>query len=184
MIRIVFIDIDDVLLTARAHALPENAARIERMEAGGAYGLDLFGALPIAFDPCAVAWLNRIVAVAGAKIVVHSSWRGHFSDVQIRGHLLSQGIPAASLHSDLCCPGGPMTSKAEDICLWLQEHPGVDAWVAFDDDPNVAKGVKRLKLAGGEVVTVNPRCGLGPGDHARALRVFGVADLLPRKDSY
>lgn len=194
MRKIAFLDIDDVLLTARAHALPLNAARIERMASGLSFGLDLLDALPIEFDPCAVAWFNRLIKLTEAKVVVHSSWRAQFTPDEIRSHLVSQGIDPATLHADLCCPGGPMSSKAEDIQAWLQEHPEVTKWVCLDDEARVGKGLLELGLlscspngrpqdkdAVGCLVQIDARTGLGPKEYREALKHFELSDCLPMR---
>ena len=193
MTRCVLLDIDDVLLTARAHVLPTNLARIEIMAAGKAHGLDLLDALPLTFDPIAVAWLNRLTLLTSAKIVVHSSWRNQFSGEEIRAHLLSQGVTGESLHDDLCCPGGPMSNKANDIEMWLSEHPEVSRWVCIDDDKAVGHGLKKLGLiparrntvpkAAGCFIEVDPAIGFGPRDYRTALEHFGIRDVLPMKGS-
>jgi len=193
MTRCGFLDIDDVVLTARAHVLPANVDRIEKMAAGEANGLNLLDALPLAFDPVAVAWLNRLTLLSVAMIVVHSSWRGQFSTVDIRAHLLSQGITETSLHEDLCCPGGPMSSKANDIEMWLSEHPEVSRWVCVDDDKAVGRELKELGLiparrnwdvqSAGCFLEVDPAIGFGPRDYQLALEHFGIRDVLPVKGS-
>lgn len=192
--NIVFVDIDDVLLTARAHALPSNAERIGRMSAGKAFGLDLLDALPTAFDPCAVAWLNRLATGVAAKIVVHSSWRAQFSAEEIGAHLVSQGVAAEHLHSKLCCPYAAMSTKAENIAEWLSAVGDTGLWACLDDEASVGKGLKKCGLTPisrysdgerprGLFVHVDPRTGFGPKEYAVALSHFGIEDFLPLKGS-
>lgn len=169
--RVVFLDIDDVLLTSRAYALAENLARIERME------------LPTTFDPVAVAWLVRLCRLAAARVVVHSSWRGHIGTDETIAHLAGQGIEPGLFHRVPACPCTPLSTKAEDIRAWL-EACGADDWVVLDDAKSLGKALLRSGVTGrGLFLHVNPAAGFGPSDYWRAMRHFGAVDPILKQPS-
>lgn len=159
---IVFLDIDDVLLTKRARALTANIARLER------------GGPPDVFDPVAVAWLVRLCRLSSAKVVVSSSWRNHMSTPEILDHLISQGIAADLFHAVPCCPRRELSTKAEDIQAWLAAN-STDIWVALDDDRALARALGNTP-GRGLVVQINAAAGFGPVGYWRAMRHFGASD--------
>jgi hypothetical protein len=84
------------------------------------------------FDPISVAYLNDIIAVTNAKIVISSSWR---SDPDIKNILHNVGIVGEiigctpdlyNIHGSLC--------RGKEIDAWLNCHPLVTEYVILDDD--------------------------------------------------
>lgn len=172
--RVLFLDIDDVLLTVRSHALPENAARLAALH-GGASASDA-DRLPVRFDPVAVAWLNRTTETSEACIVIHSSWRHHFGLDDTASHVRAQGV--LRLHPKApCCPVAqtPM-DKSADIDAWLaaaaRRGEVIEDYAILDDhliDPPDSDGV---------LVRIDPRTGYGPEAHLEVLRRFGFEETL------
>ncbi|MCW8887224.1 MAG: HAD domain-containing protein, partial [Motiliproteus sp.] len=75
MSRVLFLDVDGVLLPGRALCTPHNAPLFEAFRKGTALAQlgDKF-----AFDSCCVANLQEIVESTGCKLVVISTWRKIF----------------------------------------------------------------------------------------------------------
>ncbi|RAU20746.1 hypothetical protein CU669_16820 [Paramagnetospirillum kuznetsovii] len=197
MTKIAFLDIDDVILTGRAHALPANIARLEAFRATDGVGLTLLESQPATFDPVAVAWLNRLAQLSGAKIVVHSSWRKSVGDRETVAHLISQGVEAAYLHEKPCCPWKFTSPKIHDISLWLDsaEERGevIEQFVVIDDsdvwrssesdepsdlDDDGRPYSPMARHPQGLMVQVDPAVGFSPADYRKALDFFGVEDPL------
>lgn len=125
--RILFLDIDGVLLPGRANWLPTQTKPIHTV-----------------FDPCAVAIVNRICKDTGAQIVIHSSWVRSMALVSahcegqpatVKEHMINQGINPQYFHEDDICPWKMSGDRWNAIYSWLNSHHDVDSWVAVDDEP-------------------------------------------------
>lgn len=116
--KVLFLDIDGVLLSGRAWALPDNAEP-ERLARAGQITDALRG---VRFDPVAVALVNRLCSRSGAKLVCHSTWRMTYGRERTQQKLLEEGIDAAHLHPALCRTHGSQIDKWRDISLWLEAN--------------------------------------------------------------
>ena len=80
------------------------------------------------FDPDAVAWVNYIVAMTNAEIVISSTWRSDYN------------IPFKMRYAGLLRPIYGITPFSKDrhrgteIKKWLDDHPEVTNYVILDDD--------------------------------------------------
>ena len=133
--RILFLDIDGVLATPRSRILPQNRA-IREKEAGGRLTPQerREALLGETFDPCAIALVNRICAVTGARLVIHSNWRRTVGAADTHAKLVEQGIPAENFHPNPVCPMWPSSEKGQDIHAWLDDNrttrrPEPSKWV-------------------------------------------------------
>lgn len=116
--KVLFLDIDGVILPGRAYLLPNQTKPIVRV-----------------FDPCAVSILNTLCEEADLKIVVHSSWL-RYPDIynsDLVGYLVSQGVEKKHFHDDPLCE--PLSWRYDRIRLWLSRHPEVKDFVIIDDTP-------------------------------------------------
>lgn len=187
---VIFLDIDGVMLPARAYALPENFRRQQLIGTPGYTG-DLIDCLPVDFDPIAVALVNRMAELSGARIVLHSDWRRHYEKDVLRGHVIRQGLDEAHLHADWWI-GAPFAQrKQETLVGWLRSHDllaGLDegdgGFVVIDDDPvftparNLAcdETRRRLTLLERRHVRVDGEVGLALADYRHALKILGCSD--------
>lgn len=113
MRRIVFLDIDGVLCTARAHA---------------AYAMK--GGQWLYWDPLGCTLLRRLCKETCAEIVISSTWRNHKDDLftRLREHNLVE-----YLHEDWKT-GASMSSRGEEIDVWIKNHFDIGSYVILDDD--------------------------------------------------
>lgn len=135
MSKVLFLDIDGVLLPGRAYKLPNQTFPIVKV-----------------FDPCAVAMLNDACRKQRRKIVIHSSWiRPHNWQIGLDGHgdvhdhLVSQGVDPDLFHEDLYC-NRDIHWRYDRISEWLGRHPEVTDFFILDDEPeNPREGPEKFK---------------------------------------
>ena len=135
MIRIIFLDVDGVLISHRCYREP----------------LKIPGK-PASADPDCVAALNRILRVTGAFIVVSSTWR-HDGVMRMREHLNGWGVEnrMIGITPTLREPAGIMVvqkARGLDIQAWLDEHKDAryhaESFVILDDDSDMEHLLPRL----------------------------------------
>lgn len=120
--KILFLDIDGVVLPGRAYSLPNQTKPIVKV-----------------FDPCSVALLNDACNEAGWKIVIHSSWLRYWvknlDGSTVREHCIEQGIKAEHFHeTEPECNGG-MHWRYDRVDDWLSRHKEVTEFIIVDDCP-------------------------------------------------
>jgi hypothetical protein len=107
--RIVFLDIDGVLVTRRSFFVRK-------------------GNLPTAGAGCVEA-LNHITAATGASIVVSSSWRREMTLDQLRSVLADWGVQAQIV--DVTSDG--LRNRGAQIEEWIARNGLVESFVILDD---------------------------------------------------
>lgn len=167
--RVIFLDIDGVLLAGRAWLLPENRKLYDTTRGLARCEANLEAGRAAVFDVAAVALVDRVCAVTDARLVISSNWRYTVGPGPTRNRLEAHGIGADRFHHDWACPctvqGAPQ--KSADIRRWLDGHPGVEDWLVLDDQQDVVPG---------RTLAIDPVDGLGVRDAAAAVRWFGSAD--------
>ena len=136
--RVIFLDIDGVLAPIRQW--------------------DRYGDL----DPACIQVLNEIVVVAGADIVVSSTWRYGKTASELREMLEAQGFRGHVLDKTPTSVTG--ADRGDEIAAWLAEHT-VSGFVIIDD--HLGMGALRSHL-----VQTHPAHGLQPADAARAIAML------------
>jgi hypothetical protein len=123
MSKILFLDIDGVLIPSRAYMLPNQTKPIVST-----------------FDPCSVSLLVDAVKRSKRKIVLHSSWirtkflASEVHDGDVVGHCIKQGIPSELFHDDpYCCRD--TSYRYDRVTKWLTDHPDTTEYVIVDDEP-------------------------------------------------
>lgn len=115
MTKIIFLDIDGPMIPMRAFCLPDQTQPFS------------------VFDPCAVAMLNKLLAISDAKIVISSTW-GVLGRDQCVEVLQKNGINPKKLHKSWITPRKFSSSRCHEIKWWLDDHPNVVDYVAIDDE--------------------------------------------------
>lgn len=122
--RVLFLDIDGVLLPGRAYNLPNQTSPIVKV-----------------FDPCAVVMLNNACERQDRRIVIHSSWIhtrvwkiGEDGKGDVHDYLISQGVNADLFHDDKYC-NRELYQRYDRIAEWLARNPEVTDYVILDDEP-------------------------------------------------
>lgn len=119
--RILFLDIDGVVLPDRARYLANQTKPVMKV-----------------FDPCAVGLLNQVCHQRKLKIVIHSSWVRYWEGIAdgaptVMDWCVGQGIKKGHFHED------PHTDETihwryDRIDDWLSRHKDVNRYVILDDD--------------------------------------------------
>lgn len=122
MSRVLFLDIDGVVLPGRAYMLPTQTH-------------DPFVTV---FDPCAVSMINEACRKQNRKIVLHSSWiRTKYIENYVNGdvisHCVAQGIKREHFHDDPYCDRDEAW-RWNRVSGWLDKHPEVDDFFVLDDE--------------------------------------------------
>lgn len=130
--KVIFLDIDGVLLPHRAFALPGNQgfAAMAVQHAGSA--------LPRrrTFDPVAVAMVHQLVTATGAKVVWSSSW-ANFDQPTLQQIVAENGLNARMFDERAFTPRWLGANRSQEIDQWLQEASKVVEWIALDNDPSL-----------------------------------------------
>ena len=120
--KILFLDIDGVVLPGRAYMLPDQTKPIVKI-----------------FDPCAVSLVNAACERTERKIVLHSSWIrtglwkiGEDGPYDVHDHLVNQGIDPKHLYRNPYC-NRDISYRYDRIAEWVTDHPEVDDFVILDD---------------------------------------------------
>lgn len=122
--KILFLDIDGVVLPGRAYLLPQQTKPIVKV-----------------FDPCAVSLLNSACDKQDRKIVMHSSWiRTQYWDNynpagDVITHCVEQGINKELFHPDDPYCNRDISWRYDRVDEWVGRHPEVTDFLIVDDEP-------------------------------------------------
>ena len=118
--RVLFLDIDGVILPDRARHLAGQTKPIMKM-----------------FDPCAVGLLNQACHQRKFKIVIHSSWVRYWQPSDgassVRDWCVGQGIKKGHFHEEAQCDPN-IHWRYDRIDDWLSRHKEVSRYLILDDD--------------------------------------------------
>ena len=155
--RVIFLDVDGVLNSERyalrleqrhrelGHAEPASPKRETTCDCFKLYHQ---------IDRAAIARLNLLVRVTGAKIVVSSTWRKLFDLPELHRIFSEHGLVAELVgatpegHKEpalLEAYGHPeRVFRGYEIDYWLRQHPEVEKFVILDDGSDMAMHKNRL----------------------------------------
>jgi hypothetical protein len=165
--KVIFLDIDGVLLPTRTVFLPHNLTKWPRDDAN---------AVRRAFDPIAVAMIARLVELSGAKLVACTSWR-HFPGRDVIARLMREAgwDPEPHWHQCWRTPFSRDRSRAEEILCWFEDEDDVQRWVSLDDNARPSPGG----------IGIDPHHGIRLEDYRTAALLLNVIDpRLGEADSW
>lgn len=160
--KIIFLDMDGVM---NSHAyLTANEKRRERKKTP----LDIRGTEGWSemVDPKGVERLNRVIAATNARVVISSSWRHVHTPIAMQKILELRGFRGRVIDETPVLPG----ARGTEITAWLDEHPGIDRYVIFDDGSSAGHGHD------GRFVNTSLATGLTDSDVREAVRILGRAE--------
>jgi len=185
-VKVIFLDIDGVLNTDKNYEEYARAQREDPEQNPEVQGrIDIIHRhVHLLFDEICITNLNSIIRSTGAKIVISSSWRHFYDDAKGRpkfGDLVELlkrvgmiGEVIGKTPTNLPRRMSESVPRGKEIKRWLDENPGVEAFVILDDTADMAS--LRHKL-----VRTSARIGLSLRDIDKALRHLGIARLSARK---
>lgn len=116
--KIIFLDIDGVLCTIRAHIAQRQRGWMQ------------------ALDREAVGLLNRLHEAKSdvpVRYVLSSTWRLFRDREWMEQYLKSYGW-TGEFHDHWSTTQDPNGHRGTEVAIWLKHHPEVTSWVAIDDD--------------------------------------------------
>lgn len=126
--KIIFLDIDGVLNTSKTFI-----ERKQHWEKTGVWTLEI--------DEFRVEYLKRIIDSTGAEVVLSSTWKKDFENVDgkvvpihEKGKALQNILRKYDIELYDILKKVFSFSREELITIWLNEHPEVESFVIFDDE--------------------------------------------------
>ena len=113
--KILFLDIDDVICTRRSHVSIGKQGKMEKL------------------DPIALGLIDRLLEIQDdVRIVVSSTWRKHHSRKDLMNRFRKEGFKG-EYHEDWCTPILPSGFRGDEVKAWLDKHPEVTSYLCIDD---------------------------------------------------
>ena len=126
--KVIFLDIDGVLNTSKTFEIRE------KIEAET-------GIWHIEIDEFRVEYLKRIIDETGAKVVLSSTWKKDFENIDgkiipihEKGEELQNVLRKYGIELYDILKKGYDLSREDLITIWLNEHQEVENFVIFDDE--------------------------------------------------
>ena len=117
------------------------------------------------FWPASIKALNELLERSGARIVISSTWREHWTLSENAASLERAGVlPGRVVGKTSVCDG----ERGIEIDSWLKSVPyPVESFVILDDKNDMAMHVQRLVL-------VDPKTGLSAKEARQAIELLAV----------
>ena len=117
------------------------------------------------FWPASIKALNELLAESGARIVISSTWREHWTLAENAASLERAGLLAGRVIGKTAVSGG---ERGIEIDSWLKSVPySVESFVILDDKDDMAMHRQRLVL-------VDSKTGLSLKETLRAIEVLAT----------
>ena len=117
------------------------------------------------FWPASIKALNEILAQSGARVVISSTWREHWTLSENAASLEGVGLLPGRVVGKTSVSGG---ERGTEIDSWLKSAPyPVASFVILDDKDDMAIHRQRL-------VRVDPKVGLGMKEAQQAIALLAV----------
>ncbi len=165
--RVVFLDIDGVLLTTGNWLQPDNFEFVispveERMD-------------KVRLDPRSTAFIVRLCDLANASLVLASSWRRTwpYDHGALLDHLVEQGLRRDLWHENWMLPVLPGQKKWQELAKWTEAASNLVGLIIDDEKPDDPPPLYAVKA---EILQVSAREGFGFYNYVDALEFFNVED--------
>lgn len=126
--KIIFLDIDGVLNTSKTFM-----KRKKYWEETGVWTLEI--------DEFRVEYLKRIIDETGAKVVLSSTWKKDFENVDgkvvpihEKGEALLNILKKYDIELYDILKKGYSLPREDLITIWLNEHPDTESFIVIDDE--------------------------------------------------
>jgi hypothetical protein len=117
------------------------------------------------FWPASIAALNELLAQSGARVVISSTWREHWTLSENAASLERAGLLPGRVVGKTSVSGG---ERGLEIDSWLRSVPyPVESFVILDDKDDMAMHRQRL-------VQVDSKIGLGIKEAHRAIELLAI----------
>jgi hypothetical protein len=87
------------------------------------------------FDAIATAMVRCIINITKSSIVISSAWKAYAVPA-----FAENGFDPMWFHEDIFTPKQPEFTRTDEVQGWLDRHPEVTHWAAFDDLPTPQPG--------------------------------------------
>lgn len=161
--RVIFIDIDGVLLPTRMWAAAENIRLVNAKVPDRAPLLR--------FDPGSIGLIVRLCRQSGARLVLASNWRRTwtFGEEALRLKLVAEGLSAELWHDEWMLPV-TKRGKWHELADWI-EGRGIDEALIIDDEPFAGRDLSAASVA--QVIPDTDE-GFGMMEYRAAGGFFGI----------
>jgi hypothetical protein len=116
--RVIFLDMDGVLCTQRAHRAYAEQAFMQHL------------------DPVAVRMLARLCKTTEAQLVLSSTWREFHDKSAMTCILMNAGFGIVPWHQNWCTPKLRNAQRGAEIQSWLEVHKPA-RYCILDDDSDM-----------------------------------------------
>lgn len=105
------------------------------------------------YEPAAVGFLNELTDLTGAKIVISSTWRLHYTLDELREGFRNWGVTGEIIDMTSRYAAGPWetVSSAQartfEIFDWLADNPEAETYVSLDDIDMREFGLNQVKTS-------------------------------------
>lgn len=157
--RVLFLDIDGVLATSATYrrcTCPHLKQWIPVDEVGWHREDELLGASQ-------VKWLNILLRLSGARLVLSTSWRE-----QVPYARLAELLRMAGVETEISGYTPPAGERRDEIAEWMREHDVAPEDVVILEDREAMGDLE------GRTVRTTMRLGLGRRHVRRALALWGL----------
>lgn len=162
--KVLFLDIDGVMIPKRAHLLKNEMTSNERLEYPQS--------VAERFDPVAVAMLKDVILKTYSKIVISSAWASIFKKKGIEELFVDNKMNPDWIHEDYATPRDKVSIRVKEIKAWLDLHPEVTKYCAIDDDSTFHPEISSSYLNPDNLIQVGFENGILYEDYIRMLKIL------------
>ena len=165
--RVIFLDIDGVLLTFGNWVIPHNYELVSTPVEARMDQLQL--------DPRSIALIVKLCDLADASLVLASGWRKTWphDHEALLDRLVEQGLRRELWHQNWMLPVLPGFNKWQELAKWTEGASNLVALIIDDEVPANPQPLHAKKV---EILQTSTREGFGFYNYVDALKFFEVDD--------